>query len=54
MTRGTTGLPVVPAIKAVLAAGYGDAAWRAVRAPLEPVTDEAEIAACAKVAALFA
>jgi 4-hydroxy-tetrahydrodipicolinate synthase len=47
-------LPVVPAIKAVLAAAHGDPAWFAVRAPLEPVTNEADIAACAKLATLFA
>lgn len=47
-------LPVVPAIKAVLAAMTGDPAWAEVRAPLEPVTGDEVRAACARVAALFA
>lgn len=47
-------LPVVPAIKALLAARTGDRAWRATRAPLVPIEDPAALAACAEVAASLA
>jgi 4-hydroxy-tetrahydrodipicolinate synthase len=44
-------LPVVPAIKAVLAAQTGDVAWRRVRAPLMSLSSPVDLAACAKLAA---
>ncbi|MCF3639659.1 dihydrodipicolinate synthase family protein [Rhizobium sp. TRM95111] len=45
-------LPVVPAIKAVLAARTGRADWYRTRAPLEPITDAGERATCAALAAM--
>jgi 4-hydroxy-tetrahydrodipicolinate synthase len=44
-------LPVVPAIRAILAAKTGDDAWRRPRAPLLPITRPDELAACAALAA---
>jgi 4-hydroxy-tetrahydrodipicolinate synthase len=46
------GLPVVPAVKAVLAARTGDEAWLRVRAPLEALSAEGDLAACKKIAEL--
>ena len=45
-------LPVVPAVKAVLAALTGDEAWLRVRAPLEALSAEGDLAACKKIAEL--
>ena len=47
-------LPVVPAIKAVLAAVHSDEAWLAVRPPLEPVRGDEARQACAAIGRLFA
>lgn len=44
-------LPIVPAIKALLAAQSGDEAWLSVRAPLLPITDADELALCGRLAA---
>jgi 4-hydroxy-tetrahydrodipicolinate synthase len=52
--RQVLALPVVPAIKAVLAAQTGDAAWRRVRAPLTPIASAADLAACARLAETIA
>ena len=46
-------LPVVPAIKAILAARKDDASWRSVRAPLEAVAAPDDIATCARLAGEF-
>jgi 4-hydroxy-tetrahydrodipicolinate synthase len=43
-------LPVVPAIKAILASQYGAEAWLRVRAPLLPVTDPGQLSACRALA----
>lgn len=43
--------PVVPAVKALLAARTGEAGWRRVRAPLTSIDDPAALAAIAGVAA---
>ena len=45
-------LPVVPAVKAVLAARTGDAAWLRVRAPLEAVGEASGLEACRRMAAM--
>lgn len=45
-------LPVVPAVKAVLAARTGDPAWSRVRAPLEPIAAAGDIEACGRIAAM--
>ena len=45
-------LPVVPAVKGVLAAQAGDEAWRRVRAPLEALSTAGDLAACAAIAQL--
>lgn len=44
-------LPVVPAVKALLAARTGEAGWLRVHAPLTPVGDPGALAAIARVAA---
>jgi 4-hydroxy-tetrahydrodipicolinate synthase len=46
--------PVVPAIKAVLAARTGDAGWSRVRPPLEPLEPAVATALAAEVAGLLA
>jgi 4-hydroxy-tetrahydrodipicolinate synthase len=46
-------LPVVPAIKAILAARSGDEAWRRTLAPLDAVTAPDEVALCATIARSF-
>jgi 4-hydroxy-tetrahydrodipicolinate synthase len=46
------GLPVVPAVKAALAAATGDAGWARTCAPLDPITDEEGLKACSAIAAL--
>lgn len=45
-------LPVVPAVKAVLAAQVGDEAWLRVRAPLVPLSAAGDLAACATITEL--
>jgi 4-hydroxy-tetrahydrodipicolinate synthase len=52
--RQVLALPVVPAIKAVLAAQTGDDAWRRVRAPLLPISASLELAACRRLAETLA
>jgi 4-hydroxy-tetrahydrodipicolinate synthase len=52
--RQVLALPVVPAIKAVLAAQTGDAAWRRVRAPLIAIGSPVDLAACARLAETLA
>ncbi len=47
-------MPIVPAIKAVLAEETGDGTWRPVRAPLEPIDGEPRRLVCAEVAARLA
>ncbi|WP_394887311.1 dihydrodipicolinate synthase family protein [Mesorhizobium sp. AaZ16] len=46
-------LPVVPAIKAIMAVQSGDAVWSRVRAPLVPIAGVADLAVCAEVAAML-
>lgn len=46
-------LPVVPAIKAILAARTGDQTWRRTLAPLEAVTAPDALAICATIARSF-
>ncbi|AEH87222.1 dihydrodipicolinate synthase family protein [Mesorhizobium opportunistum] len=45
-------LPVVPAVKAVLAATTGDPAWSRVRAPLVPVQDTDGLRPCEEISLL--
>ncbi len=45
-------LPVVPAVKGALAVQSDDDTWLRVRAPLEALSAESELAACAKIAEL--
>ncbi|MGX5847365.1 dihydrodipicolinate synthase family protein [Mesorhizobium sp. PL10] len=45
-------LPVVPAVKAILAAQTGDVVWSRVRAPLEPVEEASGLKACKEMAAM--
>jgi 4-hydroxy-tetrahydrodipicolinate synthase len=47
-------LPVVPAVKGVLAAQTDDGTWLRVRAPLEALAAEGDLAACAKIAEIAA
>lgn len=42
-------LPVVPAVKSVLAAQAGDEVWRCVRAPLTSLSATGDLAACATI-----
>lgn len=44
-------MPVVPAIKALLAVQTRDEAWMRLRAPLLPITDAGQRAACEEIAA---
>jgi len=44
-------LPVVPAIKSVMAIRSGDQSWARVRAPLQPIVEPAGLAACSRIAA---
>jgi 4-hydroxy-tetrahydrodipicolinate synthase len=46
-------LPVVPAIKAILAARKDDEDWRRTRAPLQPIAASNALATCAAIAADF-
>jgi 4-hydroxy-tetrahydrodipicolinate synthase len=52
--RAVLALPVVPAIKAVMAAQTGDAEWRRTRAPLIDIERADDLAACAKLARMLA
>ena len=52
--RAVLALPVVPAIKAVLAAQSGDLEWRRTRAPLVEIATAADLAACAALARMLA
>jgi 4-hydroxy-tetrahydrodipicolinate synthase len=45
-------LPVVPAVKAVLGARTGDAAWLRVRAPLETISSASDLKSCEEIAAM--
>ncbi|MEI9412489.1 dihydrodipicolinate synthase family protein [Mesorhizobium salmacidum] len=45
-------LPVVPAVKAVLAQRTGDAVWLRVRAPLEALEETSDLQACMEIAAM--
>lgn len=45
-------LPVVPAVKAVLAVTTGDPVWSRVRAPLDPIHDVGGLRACEEIAVL--
>ncbi|MBZ9739860.1 MULTISPECIES: dihydrodipicolinate synthase family protein [unclassified Mesorhizobium] len=47
-------LPVVPAVKAVLAQRTGDAVWLRVRAPLEALGQASDLDACREIAAMVA
>lgn len=47
-------LPVVPAIKAVMATRTGNAGWARVRAPLEPIGRVDDLTACSRIAAALA
>ncbi|TPJ14396.1 hypothetical protein FJW04_18095 [Mesorhizobium sp. B2-7-3] len=47
-------LPVVPAVKAVLAQPTGDAVWLRVRAPLEALEEASDVDACREIAAMVA
>ncbi|WP_246678855.1 dihydrodipicolinate synthase family protein [Mesorhizobium sp. B2-5-7] len=47
-------LPVVPAVKAVLAQRTGDAVWLRVRAPLEALDQASDLDACREIAAMVA
>jgi len=46
-------LPVVPAIKAIMAAQDSDVAWSRVRAPLVPVTSAGDLAVCAEIVSVI-
>ncbi len=43
-------MPVVPALKSVLAAQSGDESWSRVRSPLEEIDRPADLAVCAEIA----
>lgn len=47
-------LPVVPAIKSVMAIKSGRSAWSRVRAPLQPIREAGELAVCSRIAASIA
>lgn len=47
-------LPVVPAIKSVMAIKSGRADWSRVRAPLQTISEPRDVAACARIAAMLA
>jgi 4-hydroxy-tetrahydrodipicolinate synthase len=46
-------LPVVPAVKAILAAQTGDAVWARVRAPLQAVEEASALKACKEISAMI-
>lgn len=52
--RRLLAMPVVPAIKAVMAAQTGDAEWARVRAPLVAIGEPGELAVAAELAAMLA
>lgn len=53
LVAAVTALPVIPAIKALVAHVRGDAAWRAVEPPLDTLEDGAERRLLARYDALF-
>jgi 4-hydroxy-tetrahydrodipicolinate synthase len=52
--RVVLSMPVVPALRTILAAQTGDAAWRRPRAPLVEITDPEQTARCRAVAEILA
>jgi 4-hydroxy-tetrahydrodipicolinate synthase len=47
-------LPVVPAIKSIMAIRSGDQRWARVRAPLQTIAEPAELDICSRIAAVIA